>query len=341
MSTICNNGAAGKQAAQPLLVLETYPSREAAYDGLSGLFNEVRGMGQVVHDTTQVSGEKVLVCGIAPLYAGRISPLNTNIIFTTFESDRIPAEWVSAINSYCHCIVSHDEVKKVFAASGVRIPITVVHNGYRRYERAVTGIDPHVFFDVGFLGIPVNRKNLLKLYEACRQLKQQQIPELRLHVHAASFYDWLDPAPFAAMQADEMVCWTTGKRSQEAVAAWYRNLSCYIFPSSGEGWSYTPRESMYLGIPTIISNIPAHRELVASGFFKVIEPAGREPADFGGAIHGCWDRIDVQDIHKAIADVYAGYREYSAMAAAGAEWIKDLWQNEDIGTRIWEVVKTL
>src|SRR5689334_13520943 len=66
-----------QESLQALLVLETYPTQDSAYDGLSGLFNEVKDVGAVVADTSDRCGAKVLVCGIAPLYEQKISPLNT------------------------------------------------------------------------------------------------------------------------------------------------------------------------------------------------------------------------------------------------------------------------
>lgn len=329
-----------QESLQELLVLETYPSQDSAYDGLSGLFNEVKDVGAVVADTSDMCGAKVLVCGIAPLYEQKISPLNTNVVFTTFESDKLPKEWVISINKYNHCIVAHSEVKKTFIASGVHVPITVIHNGYRRYRRSNEVYAGNTSFNVGFLGIPVNRKNLHKLYIACKHLQQTLIPELQLHVHVASFYDWLNPASFAEMRSDAMVRWTMGKYSAEQIAAWYHHLSCYIFPSSGEGWSYTPRESMYLGIPTIISDIPVHKELSQSGFYEVIKAAGREPADFNGAVHGYWDYIDVEDIMRAITNVYQRKIHFYALAQQGAVWIENKWQNKDIGRMILDLMKT-
>jgi glycosyltransferase involved in cell wall biosynthesis len=324
-----------------LLILETYPSHESAYDGLSGLFNAVKAIGTVVPDSRSLSGEKVLVCGIAPLYEEKLSFQNTNVIFTTFESDQLPGHWVTALNRYRHCIVSHSAIREVFLSSGVHVPVSVVHNGYRRYERSDVKRKPAAHFNVGFLGIPVSRKNLYKLYNACKQLQQTTLPGLRLHIHVAAFYDWLDPAPFESMIADDMVCWTTGKFTDSEVAAWYHQLNCYIFPSSGEGWSYTPRESMYLGIPTIITDIPAHRELIQSGFYGVINTYGKEAADFNGAVHGQWDCVEMEAIKSAILDMYRRYEHYQRLAEKGAEWIAQRWRNEDIGERILELVRTL
>jgi glycosyltransferase involved in cell wall biosynthesis len=324
-----------------ILVLETYSAHESAYDGLSGLFNSVRGVGKIVGNTADISGAKVLVCGIAPLYQHKISPLNTNVIFTTFESDQLPEEWVRAINNYQHCIVAHAAIKEVFVASGICIPITVIHNGYQRYTQKENDKVKNTFFNIGFLGIPVNRKNLIKLYEACKQLHQTLIPELHLHVHVAAFYDWLDSVPFEEMKMDRMVHWTMGKLTTEKVSSWYNHLSAYVFPSSGEGWSYTPRESLYLGIPAIISDIPVHQDLVETGFYKRIKTSGKIPADFNGVVHGCWDNIEVDDIRDAIADVYQHHQHFQALAKQGAEWIKDQWRNDDIAKEIIDLIKTL
>lgn len=317
-------------SASSVLLLETYPSTELPYDGLSGIFNRIKEVGTVVPDTSMVAGAKVLVCGIAPLYGNKISQRNSNAIFTTFESDQLPENWVDAINQYQHCIVPHDAIKEVFRSSGVCVPVSVVHQGYYRFKRTRPHKTLQATFNVGFLGVPVKRKNLLKLYEACRQLQADRIPQLKLHVHVSSCYDWLDMQDFQRMENDTMVVWSTGKYSDEQIAEWYHGLSCYIFPSSGEGWSYTPRESMYLGIPTIITDIPVHRELVESGYCKVIPATAREPADFGGTCYGDWAKIDVNTIKDAILDVYNRSEYFRRLSKEGSEWIEDKWKNEDM-----------
>jgi glycosyltransferase involved in cell wall biosynthesis len=324
-----------------LIVLETYPSRELPYDGLSGVFDLVKDLGAIRPDTSDIAGARVLVCGVPPLYDGKISSLNTNIIFTTFESDTVPPAWVLSINRYQHCVVPHEAIREVFKRSGVTVPISVVHQGYRRLERRSRDALPAECFNVGFLGIPVGRKNLLSLYEACRQLQQSAIPQLKLHVHVSSIYEWLDAGPFERMQEDGMVIWTSGRYSESQISEWYRKLSCYIFPSSGEGWSFTPRESMYLGIPTILSDIPVHQELTEKGFCKVISASGTTPADFGGIQHGSWARITVEDIMEAILDVYRRYPYFSSQAGKGAAWIEHKWMNQDIAQQLLGLVESL
>lgn len=317
-----------------IFLLETYPSHELPYDGLSGIFNRVKEIGTVVPDTHHITGAKVLVCGIAPLYEKKISRNNSNILFTTFESDKLPENWVASINCYQHCIVPHETIKQVFQSSGIFVPISVVHQGYHRFERALQVKRAKTPFTVGFLGVPVNRKNLLKLYEACKQLRSSQIPSLALHVHVSCFYDWLDERPFHRLQEDEMVVWTTGKYSDAQIAAWYHRLSCYVFPSSGEGWSYTPRESMYLGVPTIVTDIPVHEELVESGFCKTIHAPGKEPAIFDGDCYGEWAKIEIDAVKEAILDVYNRYHHFCELAEKGAAWIENKWLNREIAQKI-------
>lgn len=330
-----------KSPLDRLVILETYPAGEFPYDGLTGVFDAVKEVGVIASDTSGMENVKVLVCGIATLYEGKISPLNQNIVFTTFESDQLPTNWVQAINAYHCCIVPHQAVKNVFQSSGVRIPIFIVHNGYQRLQRERTRSRRGEEFNVGFLGIPVSRKNLLKLYAACKSLQHTTIPGIRLHIHASCFYDWLDQAPFEEVKNDPMVVWTSGKYTLGQVAEWYHRLSCYIFPSSGEGWSFTPRESMYLGVPTILSDIPVHRELADSGFCKVIPPSGQEPAYFNDVAYGSWARIETEVIRAAISDVYGRYDHFTRLAEDGARWIEGKWLNGEICGGLLEVIGQL
>ncbi len=138
-----------------------------------------------------------------------------------------------------------------------------------------------------------------------------------------------------------MVIWSEGKYNDQQLSDWYNNLSCYIFPSSGEGWSYTPHESMYLGIPTIVSDISLHEDLIRSGFCKAIKTAGIEPANFNGRIHGNWANVDDDEIEKAILDVYSNYTHFQDIAAKGAEWISKKWPNEEVRQELLKFLKQL
>ena len=232
------------------------------------------------------------------------------MVYTTFESKELPRFWVEDINRHYHyCLVPHLHVKNVFERSGVHLPIAVVHQGFTRYKRLFRETAIGDIFRIGFLGVPVQRKNLFKLFQACVNLLGK-IPGLRLAVHVADDYADMDMSYLSLIKLSPFVEWTEGRHSANDVAEWYGTLSCLVFPSSGEGWSFTPRESLYLGIPTVLTDIPVHDELARSGYCKVIPVSGKETAYFGGEIYGKWDRVRVEDIEDSIRDLYQNYGSY-------------------------------
>ena len=334
--------AGGRKPDEGILVLDIYTG-VPPFDGLSTVFKRASEIGPMVRDTSGMSGKKVLLCYMPDVHEKRLSPANTNVIYTTYESTRIPGRWVQRINEhYDHCIVPHPYVKKTFAESGVKAPIEVIHQGFTRHRRmperqrgAGNGI-----FRIGFLGVPYPRKNLFKLYQACVDLLDE-IPGLRLAIHSSKLFDGLYTKEIALVASSPFVEWTQGTLDEDGTSEWYAKLSCYVFPSSGEGWSFTPRESLYLGIPTLITDIPVHDELVRSGYYKVI-PAGemvRAVSDQEDS--GEWNSIAASDIREAIREVHFNYGRYLVAALQGAAWIENKWTNESSQQRILEFMRSL
>jgi glycosyltransferase involved in cell wall biosynthesis len=128
--------------------------------------------------------------------------------------------------------------------------------------------------------------------------------------------------------------------SDDELAAWYSALHAYVFPSSGEGWSMTPRESMYLGIPTLVSDIAVHRDLLASGLCSAIPAAGLEDAyyPYQGWTLGRWHTITTDAIRSALVELHDHYDDKAAMAAEGARWIAGRWQWGDALAQIAALV---
>jgi len=310
-----------------VLVLECYAGEPV--DGLSGVQSLVRSLGPTVDDSRTLSGKTILVAGLPFLHEDRLSRANRNVVYTTFETSALPTHWVDSINrSYQAVVVPHEAVRQVFSASGVKPPIFVVGQGFNRLSPAAAPRPPTATSSprIGFLGVPVRRKNLEALRQACRSLLARW-PGLTLAVHVATWYDWLDPSLRDAMRADSMVDWTEGRLDPDALAAWYRGLSCYAYPSRAEGWSFTPRESLSLGVPTLISDVPLHGELVQSGLYHVVRNRGREPARYEGGVFGEWMRIDADDIAVTLAEVLRDPEAARRRAEAGAAWIAQRWLN--------------
>jgi len=323
-----------------IYVLLTYAHKPS--DGLSYVHDRTSAIGEIVEDTKSLSGRKVLVSALPHLYIDRISSRNTNVAHTTFETTELPRFWVECINKrYHYCVVPHDYVKTVFENSGVEIPVNVIQQGFTRLNRLCARTSADDIFRIGFLGDPFPRKNLFKLYQACVNLLPQ-IPGLRLTVHVPDLrrLGYFTPE-LAVIKFSPFVDWTEGALSENELSKWYSELSCYVFPSSGEGWSFTPRESLYLGVPTLISDIPVHRELVDSGFYGVIPVREKEDSDCNGKVYGKWDRVSVEDIEKAILDLYKSYGMSLIKAIEGGKWIENKWTNESSQQRVLEFLQSI
>lgn len=320
------------------VVLECYAGE--AMDGLSSVQALTNPLGPVVADSRPLSGAKVIVPGIPFLHEDRLSADNRNIAYTTFETSILPSHWVQSLNrAYHHVVVPHERVGEVFRDSGVTIPISVVGQSFRRLPK-VDAASRGSAQRVGFLGVPVARKNLEGLYRACQLLKPRW-PGLQLAVHVSIWYDWLDRGPWRAVRADPMVDWTEGPLDEAGLARWFAGLSCYAYPSRAEGWSFTPRESLYLGLPTVVSDIAIHRELAGSGFCHVVPSRGAQPARYESGCFGDWDEIDPDDIAVTLEQILSDPVAAERRAAEGARWIETQWIETDAQAALAKVVAAL
>lgn len=304
-----------------LHILDTH---KGDVSGLGILARHISSLGTIISDARETKG-KVLVPGRPDYYSSLVSQENTNYLLTMFESDRIPSDWVKSINyNFSEVFVPHNFIKKAFQESGVTCPVSVLPLAYpeRKRVKPIEKNKKENKLKLGCLCGPTKRKNTEKLVEAVKELIQEgQKIELFLHC------TWLKQEqkqwyklPFIKL--------TEGKVSDSFINQWYSELDAYICPSSGEGWSLTPRESMSLGIPTIVSNIGVHQELLESGFYIPIRSDGWQSAyyEFLGSNCGNWKSYSIQNIKSSIMDLIENYEYWYKVAQTGKEWLKSQYK---------------
>ena len=306
-----------KPAPQKLYVLDAYHDDPT---GLGVVARRCFQLGELVADSRCITG-KVLVAARPDIYRELVRPENINYIWTTFESSQIPESWVKSINeNFTEVFVPHPYVLEVFQRSGVNRPITVLSQRYPERHR-VKPIDKQTDrLRLGILGVPNHRKNFEQVVEAVVELRKEG-HNVELMIHCP----WLLNDAQKAWGELPGISLTVDKLSDDEINQWYSKLDAYIYPSSGEGWSFTPREAMSLEIPTIITDIPVHQELVESGFYLSINSNRWEPAyyEFLDGNCGEWKTYSVLHIKKVIVEMMDNYDHWYKLAEAGKNWIAE------------------
>jgi glycosyltransferase involved in cell wall biosynthesis len=299
---------------RPVFILNTYGSNEPD-EGLSVVFHQIKTLGLLVNDTSLIQNSTVIIAGICHMYTNYLNPNNTNIIYTTYEFYPLPNLWIKCLNQYYDIIiVPHPKIKELFEISEVKKPIHVVQQGYPKRIQLPKLKSSN--FNIGFLGVPAKRKNVDLLINAIQSLSKK-IPNIVLKIHISKYYSELTKIDFPETSHFQP---TYGYMSEEDLSKWYASLDCYIFPSSGEGWSFTPRESLSLEIPTIISNCLVHQDL--KQYSKIIDL-----------------QVTVKKIKNSIKIAYEHLEEYQELAKKGKKYVEKYNKNKEMLTSIKKILE--
>ena len=165
--------------------------------------------------------------------------------------------------------VTKQDVVKIFGIDPQRIE--VIH----------LGVDAHYQPGIGKCqidsvlrryGLPENyllyvgrvepRKNLSKLFEACRILKEgRKLSHKLVVVGKIEPWDKGSLALVRQMGLDNDIVFP-GYVAEDDLPALYNGAAAFVFPSLFEGFGLPPLEAMACGVPVIASHIPTHAEIL-------------------------------------------------------------------------------
>lgn len=255
------------------------------------------------------------------------------IAYSMFESDALPSLWVKILNSFYDMVVVPDSsLIKIYKNSGVKIPIFVVPLGIMVENLLARPVKtkPNDVFTFGLSAGFWQRKNHIKLLQAfASKFGNDPKFKLKLQGRFGPFKNEVVKAVVAHNLTN--VEFIPKSLSPEEYDSFMDEIDCYVFPSMGEGFSITPRETLALGKPCILSNNSAHKTICDSGFVLPLSSNIKTPAIYEvfqnkqiGYYHDC----ETEELAKSMLNVVNNYDKYLQQAAGGRQWVQQyLWSS--------------
>lgn len=250
------------------------------------LITELKTLG--IQAQTHYENQKVTLLFHNPYSISRLeSPYK--MIFTMFESDKIPDDWKGYLEMADQVLVPSKWCQSVFRKAGIET--TVVPLGYddknfvfkERENKRETRRD-FVFLHYNAFNI---RKGFVEVFKAFVKAFDPSEPVKMI------FKTTVDPLPLPiTKQMYPNIEIIQGKMTESDLADVCYRSDCFVFPSRGEGFGMTPLEAMATGLPTIVPN--------AHGITEYFNPEFMYEAKVKETCPALYSRYKNQDVGKMV-----------------------------------------
>lgn len=283
------------------------------------LIKELQNLGTDVG--TYYKGQKVAILFHAPYGIASIEA-PYRIIYTMFESDKIPDDWIDYLKSADLVLVPSKWCSDVFAKSGIKtmvVPLGYDDNIFK-YKARINkrkAKKPFVFLHYNAFNI---RKGFLEVLKAFNKAFDKTEPVKMI------FKTTLEQLPLPITPAEypniEII---RGKVSQTELLDILHKSDCFVFPSRGEGFGMTPLEAMATGIPAIIPNAHGISEYFNQKYMYEVKIESTCPALYSrykGQDVGKMVICDIDDLAKQMRYVYEHQDEALQKGEMVSEYVK-------------------
>lgn len=259
------------------------------------------------------------------------------IIYTMFESDKIPDDWGEYLKSADLVIVPSKWCQSIFAKAGIKttvIPLGYDSNTYRfiHRENKRKANKPFVFLHYNAFNA---RKGFTEVFKAFVKAFDPTEPVKMI------FKTTLEqiPLPITTREYPNIEV-ITGKSSEKELAEIIARSDCFVFPSRGEGFGLTPLECMATGMPAIVPNAHGITEYFNPLYMYEVKVESMCPALYSryknqdvGKMVVC----DVEHLANQMRYVYEHQDEALAKGAEASEYVKQ-WTIEKTAKMLSEVI---
>lgn len=273
---------------------------------------------------------------IAMTPGGNVHPVpGLQWALTMYEADRIPAEWVTNLNTHTRrLIVPSDWCKTAFEASGVKVPISVVLGGtdplaYPMIEHQHKG-RPYTFMALGDRG---SRKGHDFVWQAFyREFKPDEDVRLIIKSRAGNMANVGD----TSLLDPRVSIW---RDDTPSLADAFIHADCFVFPSRGEGWGMPPREAAMMGLPVIATRYSGLTHGIDEWAACIVESYTLRQATIDGG--GQWAISDVDEVAAHMRWCYENREEAGNRGRRAAAWLRENQTYEHTVAGLIELLETV
>lgn len=246
------------------------------------------------------------------------------IIYTMFESDKIPDDWTEYLIEADEVLVPSKWCKGVFAKAGIKttvVPLGYDEDTYKLIKRKPKhkSKEPFTFLHYNAFNA---RKGFLELFKAFTQEFDPAEPvrlilKTNLKAIPGSF-------PVNPKQYPNIEIITENYNDQEMQKLMARSDS-FVFPSRGEGFGMTPLEAMATGLPTIVPNAHGITEYFDKQYMYEVKVKGKCPALYSrykGEQVGKMVVCDVDDLARQMRYVYEHQKDAIKKGVLASKYVK-------------------
>jgi len=263
---------------------------QGAKDGYSissgRLINELKELG--IYAQTHWDNQKISLLFHNPYSLTRLeSPYK--ILYTMFESDKIPDDWSSYLEIADEILVPSKWCQEVFQKAGFAtkvLPLGYDDKIFKFHQRENKGKSRQDFVFLHYNAFNI-RKGFVEVFKAFVKAFDQSEPVKMI------FKTVVDPLPLPIRKDQypniEII---QGKMNETDLAELCNKSDCFVFPSRGEGFGIPPLEAMATGMPAIVPNAHGITEYFNPEFMYEAKVAYKCPA--------LYTRYKNQDVGKMV-----------------------------------------
>jgi len=257
------------------------------------------------------------------------------IIYTMFESDKIPEDWIHHLQIADKVLVPSKWCQSIFKNQGIEttvVPLGYDQETYKPLERVRKPTDPFIFLHYEAFNA---RKGFLELFRAFTKEFDKTEP-VRLILKTVQP---IPPIPIIPSQYPNIEV-ITEKYNDGQMKNLLTRSDCFVFPSRGEGFGLTPLEAMATGIPAIIPNAHGITEYFDPSCMIEVQATDTCPALYSryknqdvGKMVVC----DIPDLMRKMRYAYEHKKETAEMGIRASEFVKQ-WTIEKTVEKLSSII---